>query len=261
MKKLLIRTLAIAAFSISFVAGYAQFVTLSQIVGNSDPGTMAYYVNSLANALQTAQNTVSEVENTTAMLQAQYDALKSLSTGSWDGFVTAFDDETKALQDYSTVIAQLPTLGGPDGFEAINKLVQTAGYQDMAQSSANIATSMTAADRAVDATNTLYKNTIVRGQLWPQLLAQSKSTDSVTSQLQSLNSAMSLLGGELADLHTTLNAVANYYVTRDQIQQEKAIEDNAAWNKFCAQSFDPDTATATTAVHSTWDCGGVISQN
>ena len=209
------------------------------ITSNTDPGTLVNYIEQAQRYAQTIQNAIQELQTADQALQYQIQALQQLDSGTWNGFVKAWDMETGAINEYTALVAQLPSLSQ---IQAVSDLVQTQGYQAALSNMQTLQKNWGLASNIVHTTDTLVQNTAYRQQLWSQTLANSASSQSQgpVAQLQAVNQALALLGGEVADLNVNMGSWKDYFVAQveqqqmqQKIQQQEAdqfIEGNSAKN-------------------------------
>ena len=207
------------------------------ITSNTDPGTLVNYIEQAQRYAQTIQNAIQELQTADQALQYQIQALQQLDSGTWSGFVKAWDMETGAINEYTALVAQLPSLSQ---IQAVSDLIQTQGYQAALSNMQALQKNWGLATNIVHTTDNLVQNTAYRQQLWSQTLANSSSSQnqSAVGQLQTVNQALALLGGEISDLNVNMGSWKDYFVAQveqqrmqQQVQQQQAdqfIEGNSA---------------------------------
>jgi conjugal transfer/entry exclusion protein len=209
--------------SIAF-CGFAQVpVTVTSI---TDPGTLVQRINDAQHFAQTIQNAVQQLQTATESLQYQIMALQELEKGSWQGFVNAWNDETVALNGYIQIVDQMPSLSQ---IQAVADLVQSQGYKAAVSDLRTLQGNWARAGNIVHTTDTLIKNTATRQQLWSQIQSQSSSSQSAIAQLQTMNEALGLVGGEVRDLNMNMGSWKDYFVAQvEQQQMQQKIQDQEA---------------------------------
>ncbi len=221
----------------SFVSGaYAQIpVTVSSIV---DPGTIAERLADAERFAQTIQNAIQQLQTASQALQYQIQAAQDLGQGGWNGFVKAFDDEEAAISSYTSLVDNMPSLSD---IAAVNDLINTQGYQAAKVNLDALNTRWYNADQAVHQTDTLFKNTATRENLWAQIQDQSQNgqnKNSTVSQLQLLDQQLGLLGGEMTDVHATLASYKQYEVAlREQQDMARRVQVQQMDNYYTGTAF------------------------
>lgn len=229
-------TIRLVFFGLLLALGATRAFSQAVIVaGVTDPGTVIYYVNEVQNTLNTVSNTAAEVQNGIQMIKDEEQALQSLGSGGWQGFLNAFDYETHAIDTYNAALQQLPSLSQID---AVEQLIQTQGYAQAAESAKALANSFNAADSVLHSTDGLIKDTQQR-QLSAATLESDAHTAGSPVQLAQLRlQELDLLRGEIADTNMTLQSEKEYEEVQIENQQ-MATELIQAW----AQHYDNGTTT------------------
>lgn len=240
------RSFTVALFSLAFCfASFAQVPVT--VTSNTDPATIANYISTAESWVQTVQNGVSQLQTATQALQYQIMAVQQLSQGSWDSFVRAWNDETVALNNYTQLVNNMPSLSQ---IQAVQQLVNSEGYQDYKQSLSQLDTQWGYASNIVHTTDSLIQNTKQRQQLWGEIQSQSSTTgNDDVAQLQIMNQALGLLGGELRDVNVNMGSWKDYYVAQaEQAKLQQQILNNSDDAYHTGDGFSnvgaPDSNTA-----------------
>ena len=220
--------------AISF-SSFAQIPTT--VTSITDPGTLVQRIEDAMNAAKTIENAIQQLQTADQALQYQIMALQNLSHGSWQGFVNAWNDETVALNGYIAVVDNMPSLSQ---ITAVADLVQSQGYKNAIGHLQTLRRNWANASNIVHTTDNLVKNTATRQQLWSNIQVNSNGNQSTLGQLETMNQALGLLGGEIQDLNINMGSWKDYYVAQieqqqmqQRIQQQEAdgfIEGNSAAN-------------------------------
>ena len=220
------RTIFFVALILISFSAFAQIpVTISSDV---DPGTIIDRINQAQRFAQTIENAIQQLQTASESLQYQIQALQQLSTGSWQGFVNAWNDETVALNGYTQILAQMPSLAD---IQAVSDLIQSQGYKAALSNMQSLMKNWSLASNIVHSTDNLVKNTAYRQQLWNDAMSNSANSQSTVGQLQTLNQALGLLGGEVQDLNLNMGSWKDYFVAQvEQQQMQQRIEDQEASN-------------------------------
>jgi hypothetical protein len=171
------------------------------IVSDTDPGTLISRLQMLQSMASQVQNAIQQLQEADQMVQYQYMALQQLSAGGWQGFVNAWNQETNTLSTFANLSSQIP---------ALNDSMSMADFMK----------SWNAASNIVHATDTLIKDSQARQQLWSQTQADSASSQTFVGQMQTVNRALGLLGGEIADVNLNLGAWKQWFVNQQELQQK-----------------------------------------
>ena len=225
-------------FFLSVAVSFSAFSQIPTTVTSiTDPGTLIQRIQDAQNAAQTIENAIRQLQTADQALQYQIVALQNLSHGSWQGFVNAWNDETVALNGYIAVVDHMPSLAQ---ITAVADLVQSQGYKNAVGQLQTLQTNWANASNIVHTTDNLVKNTATRQQLWSNIQANSNGNQSTLGQLETMNQALGLLGGEMQDLNINMGSWKDYYVAQfeqqemqQKIQQQEAdgfIEGNSAAN-------------------------------
>jgi conjugal transfer/entry exclusion protein len=217
------------------LSSFAQIPTT--VTSITDPGTLIYRIQEAQNAAQTIENAIQQLQTADQALQYQIMSLQNLTHGSWQGFVNAWNDETVALNGYIAVVDNMPSLSQ---ITAVADLVQSQGYKNAVSQLQTLQANWANASNVVHTTDNLVKNTANRQQLWSNIQANSSGNQSTLGQLETMNQALGLLGGEIQDLNTNMGSWKDYFVAQveqqqmqQQIQKQEAdgfIEGNSAAN-------------------------------
>jgi conjugal transfer/entry exclusion protein len=212
------RALILSAFF--FVFSYAAFAQVPVTISSDiDPGTIADRIAVAQNWASTIQNAITQLQTATSALQYQIEALQQLGQGSWDSFVRAWNDETVALNDYTSFLDNMPSLSQ---IQAVQQLVATQGFQSAKQSMDQLNNQWGYASNIVHTTDYLFQNTKQRQQEWSQILSESATqNNNDVAQLQVLNQGLGLLGSEVRDVSMNLGAWKQYFVA--QAEQKKLV--------------------------------------
>ena len=218
------RALFFVAFILISFSAVAQIpVTISSDV---DPGTIIDRINQAQRFAQTIENAIQQLQTASESLQYQIQALQQLSTGSWQGFVNAWNDETVALNGYTQILEQMPSLAD---IQAVSDLIQSQGYKAALSNMQSLMKNWSLASNIVHSTDNLVKNTAYRQELWNDAMSNSANSQSTVGQLQTLNQALGLLGGEVQDLNLNMGSWKDYFVAQvEQQQMQQRIQDQEA---------------------------------
>jgi hypothetical protein len=223
MKRLAIFALLLL---MSGVCAFAQLATADII----DPQQLLHNIQEMAQLVSTAETTIQQLQEADQMVQYQIMALQQLSSGTWTGFVSAWGLETATLQNLQTLSNQIPALG-----DALDMNDFMKGWY--------------AATGIVNASNTIIQDTQSREQLWNQTMANSSGSQTLVGQLQTTNYALSLVGGELADLQLNFTAWRRWAIYKGAVDDNADLTLQDQWRWANDYSRDP-----TTAVVTTWPC-------
>jgi hypothetical protein len=182
------------------------------VTSNTDPGTIAARIQQLQDLASQVQNGIQTLEAADEMVQYQIQSLQQLSSGTWQGFVNAWDYETSALNNFAYLSSQI---------QPLNAAVDTTTFVK----------TWTAASGIVHSTDSLVKDTQMREALWKGNLGSSSAANTTVGQLQAVDQGLQLVGGEVEDMNMTLGATKQYFVTRAEIEdaqneQTRQIIDN-----------------------------------
>ena len=212
--------LSILLFALSLSA-FAQVPTADVI----DPQTIVHYIQELQQLANNVQNGIQQLQEADAMVQYQIQALQQLSSGSWQGFVNAWDYETGTLNNSAALASQVPE---------INDSMDLATFMKTWNAATNV----------VHSTDYLIKDTQMRQQLWQQQMNNSAASNGPVGQLQAANQALALLGGEVADINMNLGAWKDYFVAREEIQDTSNQQELDIINSYYSTDYLSNTGTA-----------------
>lgn len=137
------------------------------------------------------------LENLNSTIQYQIKALQSLSAGSWDGFVAAFNSETQAVNSFNQAFSD----------QAItSQALGAAEAASLAEKSAAMAKNMNAACTVVNKTDDLVKATPNNVANMQNGLMALKNAQGALQAFQGLGQVLSAMGSEMASVHETLYA-------------------------------------------------------
>jgi conjugal transfer/entry exclusion protein len=204
-------------FSVVGVLSFAQIPVT--ITSNSDPGTILYYINEGQRYANTIENAIQMLQTADTSLQYQIQALQQLDSGTWQGFVNAWNDETVSINGYTSLVASLPSLSQ---IQTVADLVNSSDYTAALAGMRTLQTNWGYATNIVHSTDNLVKNTSNRQTLWAQAQAASAYANGPVAELQAVNQELGLIGGEVQDMNLNLQAWKDYFVAQNEQQQMQA---------------------------------------
>jgi len=201
----------------SFSQSIAGFSAGVNILSDSSSTTMTR-IQEFMDRIRMIQEAVNQVKNTYDVLQAQLQAIESLGKGDLDGFSQAISYEQQSISKFNKMINgfdhlkeidSLKTLLDSEDFNAFKVDVQC--LDDAARTSGeflqdSIGLIKNSADRIADQTN---------------IQERSKTTSSITGQLQLQQQSMNNLSGELEDILISASALNNATLTQQRNDQIK----------------------------------------
>ena len=212
------RYFLISLFVLTSSVAFAQIPTT--VTSINDPGTLLSWINDAQRYATTIENAIQQLQLADQTLEYQISAAKQLESGSWQGFVNAWNDESVSVNNFAALMANMPSLSQ---IQAIQELVDTQGYQAASANMKVFQTNWNNATNIVHTTDTLVKNTQSRERLGAKP-RQFPNENGDVRQLQVLNQQLGLLYGETADVNMNLSAWKQYTVAR--IEQDKLTARN-----------------------------------
>lgn len=193
------RILAIVIFLMT-VNVWGQGVSSVAVVSDSTQ-TLIHNIQDVMNAIQTVSNTLETVKGLSSMLQNQIKSFESLSNGTFDGLVQAWDYQVESLGNFSSVLDQADALPG------LRKITDSESYLNTKDSVKNLQKALRQDSNLLHATQATVKNAQQRAESFKNIQSASKNTQSTVAQLQLTNEAIGLVQGQLADVNSNLVAL------------------------------------------------------
>jgi len=186
----------------------------------------------VANTLSTAISTAQEAIYTFQAMQAQVQALQSLSQGDWEGFVQAVDYETQAIGTVNAAWQSLPDMKAIS--PELATYVGSSDYQTASTTIGNLATNWANFDNVVQQTNGTIQDMKYRAQMAGRIMEESKEpqNDSPVSQLQLTTQELGLVEGDLQDMEDTTLAAKTYEDGLHAQAEAQAELDKKAYDNF-----------------------------
>jgi conjugal transfer/entry exclusion protein len=226
MKRLL-AVLIIGVFGVvsaSAIGGVADTTIVTSI---TDPGYLTTQIKQLQSYIDEAEHWITELQYINTTVQYQAKAVEALQNGGWDGFVTAFQDETDAISSFSSAASDLPTLVGNDVDESTLK-----DLQSFADATSKLNQRMQAADKLVDSTNSLVQQSKSNTKLISTGLDNAKSAGGALAATQANAQILAGIGNELSAMSSTLYATQSYITTMAKIEEQQAKVDKKNFDDF-----------------------------
>lgn len=225
--------LLIVVLAVSAVRAQAQLAPLvnpgwaqgpaGAAAGGAESGALTTKLANVVNTLETAISTAQEAVYAFQALQQQAQALKSLSSGNWQGFVSAVNEEAQAMGTIDAAWKALPSLGQ---LKQISQFVASSSYATANQAVGDLAANWANFNNVVEDTDMTARDFSYRAQLEKQIMAEAQASNgdgsvSLGAQLQLTQESLGVVQGDLSDLETTTLAAQTY---EEGIHQEAVVE-------------------------------------
>jgi len=171
------------------------------------------------------QNSIAMLDSMNQMVQYQYQALKTLSSGTWDGLVQFSNQETQALGNFNNAVDQL---------HAINPSLDLTDLTKAAQNAYNISA---AGSNVLNSANAVYQNASTNYKNLQAALADSHNADSIVNATQAVGETLGALGSSMNDIETLLYASQQFENANYQAQTGISLINQQAVSNFL---YSPD---------------------
>lgn len=219
MKKLVL--IVVATLSINVLS--AQIATATVITGITDPNMLLKINQDLIVDAEKIAEDITFVQQLNSTIQYQIKVLQQLSSGSWQGFVDAFNNETLAVNSFNTAVSNQSVTA---------QVLGAADAAALAQNTSILTNQMNAACNLVNKTNALISQTPTNVNNMQQGVMAIKSAQGDLQALQALGQVLSGVGSEMAAVHETLYANSQYLTTVVQAQAAQEAIDAGAVDSF-----------------------------
>ena len=205
----------------------------------AESGAMTPQLANVANTLETAIATAQEAIYAFQALQQQAEAFQALTSGNWNGFVAAVNDEAQALGTIDTAWRALPSLSQ---MQQIKSFVASSDYATASRTVENLASNWANFDNVIQDTNMTVQDFTYRQNLERQILsaAQRPNADgsvSLSGQLQLTQESLAVIEGDLSDMETTTLAAQTYEEgVHEQAVAQEALDAKASDEFWYGQS-------------------------
>ncbi len=207
--------IAVFIFTISFGI-WGQGISSVAVVSDST-STIIHDIQDIMQAIQTVSNTLETVKGLSNMIQNQIKSVESLSSGTFDGLVQAWDYQVESLGNFSSVLEQA------DALPYMSKITESESYMSTKDSVKNLQKALKQDSNLLHATQATVRNAKQRADSFKNIQSASQNTQSTVAQLQLTTEAIGLVQGQLADVNSNLVAL-NMSV---QTQADVAAAQNA----------------------------------